>query len=234
MLYTSCLRMFRYLFLLLPALAGAQAVPPAMFQQRLGQTPNAQLLDVRTPAEFAEGHLPDARNLNWTDSTLARSVASLDKSKPVFVYCLAGGRSAKAAELLRAQGFSVYDLDGGYMKWSAKMLPVAGVARSTKAATWTPARLDSLLRSQDVVLVDVYAPWCPPCRKMAPTLDKLSAELAESGAAFIIKTNADTDKDVLKRYVVEELPTLLLFRRGQLVKRATGYHDEAALRALLQ
>lgn len=101
----------------------AQEVLPAeTFIQKWKATPQAQLLDVRTPAEFTKGHLATARNADWRNqSDFAQQVAQLDKSKPVFVYCQAGGRSKAAAEWLVGQGFrTVYDLQGGYQSWQAQ------------------------------------------------------------------------------------------------------------------
>ncbi|HEY0976595.1 MAG TPA: rhodanese-like domain-containing protein [Flavobacteriales bacterium] len=84
-----------------------------------------QLIDVRTPEEFAKGHLVDAVNIDWlSDDFLART-ERLDKAKPVLLYCAAGGRSEEAREALQAAGFrQVADLDGGILRWRAKQLPL--------------------------------------------------------------------------------------------------------------
>ena len=149
------------------------------------------------------------------------------------MYCLSGGRSQRAAETLRGLGYTdVRELKGGYLKWSSRMMPVEGVTRSTTQPQWTPARFDSLLRAQPLVLVDVYAPWCAPCKKMMPIVDKLAQELA--GQVTIIKMNADMEKAMMATYQVDELPTLLVFRRGTLADRQTGFRDEPALRAMMK
>lgn len=80
--------------------------------------PNVQLLDVRTPEEFSEGHIAGARLLDVNDSTFVeQAVAILDKERPVAVYCRSGRRSARAANQLTAQGFKVTNLDGGVLAW---------------------------------------------------------------------------------------------------------------------
>ncbi|MEZ0610808.1 thioredoxin domain-containing protein [Fibrella sp. WM1] len=211
----------------------AQTVSVDTFATQLKQNPAAQLIDVRTPAEFADGHLPNAVNINSQRDDFGRALASLDKTKPVFVYCLSGGRSSRAVAQLRELGYTdVHELKGGYLKWSSRMMPVDGVTRSTASPQWTKARFDSLTRAQPLVLVDVYAPWCAPCKKMAPIIDKLTQEL--TGQATIIKLNADTEKPLMTAYQVDELPTLLIFRNGKLADRQTGFRDEAALRAMLK
>ncbi|MEQ8625628.1 MAG: rhodanese-like domain-containing protein [Vicingaceae bacterium] len=88
------------------------------FDQRLSAEKNPQVIDVRTPEEFSEGTMLHAVNYNLLDSTLHRNLANLNKDKTVFVFCQKGGRSSKAAELLKNNEFkSVIDLKGGLDAW---------------------------------------------------------------------------------------------------------------------
>lgn len=234
---TPAMPMMKYALLLPLLLASlctkAQTVSADTFATQLKQTPKPQLIDVRTPGEFGEGHLPGAVNINSQRADFDQALTALDKTKPVFVYCMSGGRSKGAIQKLRELGYTdVHELKGGYLKWASKMMPVEGVARSTAKPQWTTTRFDSLLRSQPLVLVDVYAPWCAPCKKMMPLVDKLAQEL--TGQVTVVKVNADTEKAMLAAYEVDELPTLLVFRNGKLADRQTGFHDEPALRAMLK
>lgn len=79
-------------------------------------TKDAQLLDVRTPGEWEKGKLKKAECVDFMGQDFRQKVAVLDKSKPVFVYCASGGRSAKASGLLKTLGFTkIYNLaDAGY------------------------------------------------------------------------------------------------------------------------
>ncbi len=97
---------------------GEKPLPATVFSQRLEQCPDGVLLDVRTPEEFNEGHLPKSRNLNWEGPDFEAEAKKLDPAKPIFVYCLRGGRSEDAAAKLRQMGFkTVYELEGGIEKW---------------------------------------------------------------------------------------------------------------------
>lgn len=81
--------------------------------------PNTVLIDVRTPSEFASGHLPGATNLDLNGGAFAAQVASLDKSKTYALYCHSGNRSGQALSLMKAAGFtSVYHLNGGITAWT--------------------------------------------------------------------------------------------------------------------
>ncbi len=82
------------------------------------------------------------------------------------------------------------------------------------------------------VLVDVWAPWCGPCRMVSPALDRLAHELA--GRVKLVKVNADAAPGVARRFSVQGIPTLLLLRRGRVVARQTGALPEPALRTWLE
>ena len=91
----------------------------------LAADPSVVVLDVRTPAEFAEGHLDRAQLIDFNAGGFAEAVGSLDRSATYFVYCRSGNRSGQATEIMADLGFtSVYDLDGGIQAWEAAGGPV--------------------------------------------------------------------------------------------------------------
>ena len=76
---------------------------------------------MRTPEEYAAGHIDNALNINWYDSDFAKQLESIGKDETIYVYCKKGGRSAKAAQLLDSLGYKkVVDLEGGYDAYSNK------------------------------------------------------------------------------------------------------------------
>ena len=84
------------------------------------------VLDVRTPDEFAAGHIEGAKNIDFLDSSFAAEAGKLDKSKPYLVHCQAGGRSARALEVLKKLGFSkIYHLPAGMKGWKEAGNPTA-------------------------------------------------------------------------------------------------------------
>lgn len=87
--------------LCLPLTIFSQTLEVEPFEQKLKETPKAILLDVRTSGEFGGGHLPKAKNMDFRSADFANQIKTLPKDQPIFVYCLSGGRSAQAAELLR-------------------------------------------------------------------------------------------------------------------------------------
>jgi thioredoxin 1 len=90
----------------------------------------------------------------------------------------------------------------------------------------------TVLDSQQPVLVDFYADWCGPCRAMAPILEKLADEVADK--ARIVKVNVDEEGELAARFRVMSIPTLILFRGGQAVKTIVGLTAATELRKLIE
>ena len=79
---------------------------------------SVQLIDVRTPKEFNEGYIKNAKNINFFEDNFIEEMSKLNKEDPIYIYCRSGGRSGNASKKLKASGFTkVYDLDGGILKW---------------------------------------------------------------------------------------------------------------------
>ncbi len=82
---------------------------------------NIQLIDVRTPGEYEGGHINDAANIDYFSDDFKNQLDKLDRKKPILVYCKSGGRSGKAAQMMKSLNFDeVYDLKGGYSRWPSK------------------------------------------------------------------------------------------------------------------
>jgi rhodanese-related sulfurtransferase len=88
------------------------------FAKRIGAVGDIQLIDVRTPPEVAEGTIPGAINFDFRADGFEQKVIVLDKTKPVYVFCRSGGRSADASAIMKELGFTeIYDLAGGMIDW---------------------------------------------------------------------------------------------------------------------
>ena len=87
-------------------------------------------------------------------------------------------------------------------------------------------------RSTNAVVADFYAPWCGPCRVLAPMLDKLSGPLADK--IKFVKINVDESPGIAQNFSVQSIPTLIFFKDGKVADRLTGLLPEAELKAKLE
>ena len=202
-----------------------ESLAPEAFAKKIKETPNAQILDVRTPEEFASEHIDKAVNINWLADDFVTNTKKLDLSKPVFVYCKSGARSAKAAVKLEELGFKkIYQLEGGILKWNA-----TGLSKpDDKIIGMCSQEYAELLNTDKKVLIDFYAEWCAPCKIMTPYLLQMQKDLADK--VVIIRLNADENKTLMKEMKIDELPTLLLYENKEIKWKHSGFISEEDLK----
>lgn len=199
------------------------------FSELINTTKNPQLIDVRTPEEFEGGHIENAININWNDPDFLNQVTALDKSEPVLVYCLSGGRSAAAAKAMRKNGFeNVYEMNRGLMEWRSQNLPES---KGSNLNSMSLSQYNALLDSDKLVLIDFYAEWCKPCKKMEPYLNKISEDSKES--VVVIRIDADKNPQLCRELNVTGLPVLKLYKDKQLVWDNLGFIEENVVREQL-
>ncbi len=214
-------RIFYFLsttFFLLACNSNAQNVDAATFEQKINAG-GVQVLDVRTAGEYSGSHLKNVMLADWTDKAqFAERTKYLDKNKTLLVYCAAGGRSGQAAVWLKEQGFKdVVNLQGGITSWNAAGKPVV---REGGAVELSTAAFNATISSNNLVLVDVGATWCPPCRKMEPVLEALAKEL--QGKYTLLKVDGGNDATVMKEIGAAVLPTYMVYKNGKLSWKKEG------------
>lgn len=101
---------------------------------------------------------------------------------------------------------------------------------ATNAVELTPSTYESFIKNE-YVLVDVWAPWCGPCRQISPIVDQISLEFMEQ--LQVGKLNADENRDILVELGVRNIPTLILFKNGEIVERSTGMTTKEKLAELI-
>lgn len=198
------------------------------FESILSAKSNALVLDVRTPQEFAGGHIAGAVNLDIYDPGFKDALGKLDKTRPVLVYCKSGGRSGEAAGMMAAMGFrEVYNLNGGMLAWTNAGKPVDNGNAMPKAAGMTEADYLKKVGEQPLTLVDFNAVWCGPCKKMMPILEKIVKD--QNGKLTLLKVDADENPDLMRAKKIQGIPYFELYRNGKLVWTQMGMTDEATI-----
>jgi thioredoxin 1 len=90
---------------------------------------------------------------------------------------------------------------------------------------------NEVLKHDQPVLVDFWAPWCGPCRMLSPVVEKIAA--ANTGKAKFVKMNTDDNPNIAGQYQVSGIPCLILFKGGQAVDRIVGYVPENVISSML-
>ena len=200
------------------------------FHDKISELGNPVILDVRTPDEFNGGTIENAINADITSYDFTNVVQSLDKSQPVMVFCLSGGRSKDAAKALRNMGFnSVYELKGGILKWNAENLPVVAPGNSSTAKSDGMNYQDflKLLDGNKIVIVDFYAEWCRPCKILQPILHEVEKENADK--VSLITIDIDKNPELANYLKIEAIPLVHIYKNQKIKWNNMGLTDKATV-----
>lgn len=201
---------------------------PIPFFEKIKSTPEGIILDVRTPAEFEKGHLKGAINFDWNNETFSSKIARMDKDAPVFVYCLSGGRSSEAASHLRNDGFKwVYEMNGGIMKWKEANLPLETDVDTPVSSGMSLQEFDKIIAADKKVLVDFYAEWCAPCKRMEPYITDIANTLTHQ--VTVVRINVDHNPELIEALKIDALPVLHIYENKKLLWAHSGYIDKESV-----
>ena len=120
---------------------------------------------------------------------------------------------------------NVYEMQGGMMKWRNASLPEI---KASTSAGMSLAQYNEMLKSDTAVLVDFYAEWCAPCKKIEPYLKKMASEMYDT--VKIVRINVDENTELCKELNVSALPVLKLYKNNKLVWENLGFVTEDEVR----
>jgi thioredoxin len=189
------------------------------FAEKLGKAPHPQLLDARSPEEFARNHIQGAISVNMADNAAKQKVIeALDPAYPTFTYSINSGRGVVLAAELRKLGFrEVYALSGGLAAWVGAGYPLETFGENSGL---TSEQFEQLIRSNRRVLVDFSSSYCGGCRLLQPVLDSLEHQSPDD--LKIVRVELDESPGIIKEQKIEALPTLILFEHGKTVWKHKG------------
>lgn len=191
---------------------------PDAFEKGISKA-DIQVLDVRTSGEFRGGHIKNALLADWNDKDqFNERIKYVDKDRPVYIYCLVGGRSAAAADWMRQNGFkNVLELQGGMNAWKKGNKPVEGMSNEPQM---TMEQYLAKIPKDKTTLVDFGASWCPPCLKMNPIIDEL--ESTKDLNFLLVKVDAGIHTEIQKTLNIEPIPVFIIYKEGKEVWRKQG------------
>lgn len=202
------------------------------FKKSVGES--AIILDVRTEEETNQGQIEGASSLDYYNSNFENSLSLIQKDKEVYVYCLSGGRSKKAAKKLAEMGqFKVYNVEGGVRAWieSGYKLTPAITNKTSQNLEVSIDSLYSVINQNEIAFISFQTKWCAPCRKMDPVIEQLKKENPEIG---FLKVDMDKNKMLADKFKVKSIPTFFIYKNKKESWSATGYQEKEDVKKLLQ
>jgi len=192
-------------------------IGPDEFEKGITQK-KIQLLDVRTTDEFNKGHIENALQADWTNKEqFFHRVTFVDKDKPVYIYCLSGGRSNAAANWMRNNGFHlVIELKGGILSWEKAGKKTLG---QTKEKQITLKEFMASIPADKITLVDFGADWCPPCIKMKPVIQDI---VSRNPQIHFMQIDAGSQSALMDSMNISSIPGFIIYKNGIEVWRKEG------------
>lgn len=185
------------------------------------------LIDVRSSEEFSKGTIGSAINIPLNDPHFLDKMQQVhrDAKDSIVLFCLAGSRSAKATELLKANQINDFlEYRGGYMEWEQK-------STTELSSKMTLEDYQLVLNTHDVVLVDFYATWCLPCKKIGPSIDEIEREYV--GKITVLKLDIDQYKGLAKELGIISVPHVTLHQKGNILFTAKEVFEKSTLTDIL-
>jgi rhodanese-related sulfurtransferase len=198
-----------------------ETLPIDSFYAKIESQKNPQIIDARSPEEFAINHINGAINFNLESKEYVINVARLDKTKPVFVYSIAAGRSVALAKELIKNGFTdVNALQGGIAAWIGAGKPYYFNSKSKLSLV----EYNKIIIDNKTVLVDIGSRYCGACKKVKPVLETIRSEYGTN--LKIVEIDLEDNPQIIADLkTVKVFPTLILYKNGKIVFKKDGLGD---------
>lgn len=188
------------------------------FYSKIQAEKNPQIIDARSPEEFALNHINGAVNFNLESTDYAKQLAKLDKTKPVFTYSIGAGRSVWLADDLLKKGFKeAYSLEGGIANWIGNGKPFYVNSKSKLTLT----EYNKIIAENKDVLVDIGSVYCGACKKVKPVLETIKAQYGTNLRVVEINLE-DNPQFIADLKTIKVFPTLILYKDGKIVFKKEG------------
>ncbi|MEP7093137.1 MAG: rhodanese-like domain-containing protein [Flavobacterium sp.] len=192
-----------------------------LFYTKIKSQEKPQIIDARTPEEFALNHIEGAVNFNLQTENYTKYTAALDKSKPIFIYSIGAGRSVALEKELLKTGFKeAYSLEGGIANWIGSGKPFY----SNSKGKLSLKEYNKIITDNNTVLVDIGSTHCPGCKKVKPILETIKAQYGENLKIVEIDLE-DNPQFIADLKIVKVFPTLILYQKEKIIFKKDGLAD---------
>ncbi len=204
---------------------------PNDFEKTIRASNPLHLIDLRTKGEFEAGHIKKSIHIDFLRADFEDYIKGIySKKTSLVLYCQSGKMSEDAANYLNELGYeNIITLKGGFEKWISNSKPYTSAKKTFEPLGFiSKENYNTRVRDNKWVLVDFYADWCGPCKKMAPILYKIDEENSQLS---LLKIDADKNTSMTETLEVSEIPTMILYKNGKQVWRHTGLITEAEIKS---
>lgn len=204
---------------------------PNDFEKTIRTANPIHLIDLRTKAEYEAGHIKKSIHIDYLRADFEDYIKGIYGLKtPLILYCQSGKTSEDAANYLSEIGYeNITTLKGGFEKWISNSKPYTSSKKTFEPLGFiSKENYQTRIKDNKWVLVDFYADWCGPCKKMAPILYKIDQENTQLS---LLKIDADKNTSMTEQLEVSEIPTMILYKNGKQVWRHTGLVSETEIKS---
>lgn len=212
-----------------------QAVAVDDLEQAMRPYANLQVVDLRSPEDYLESHLPGAINIDRNSPTFEKELAGLNPGRPVYFYCANGMTSAEVIKNLPKSSYvKIYDVTGGFAAWSGAGKKLSRVDRVSRPEPVTRSEYDALVKKNDYILLQFSPSSVDP--EVLKKLDSMMESIVKkkSGEIAFRKYNYRDQVSLARDLKVNNLPTLILYRQGTEVWRYEGMPDKTEVESNLE
>ncbi|MEI9942802.1 MAG: rhodanese-like domain-containing protein [Chitinophagaceae bacterium] len=188
------------------------------FAAKISRQTKPQIIDVRTPEEYAMNHINGAVNIDLKATNYLEGLNQFDKKKPVFIYAIQNYRPGLLAVELREKGYAeVYELKSGIANWIGSGRPYYSSIKNVVSF----AEYKKTIADNKLVLVDIGTKYCGACMKVKQIIDSLKSENNNSYEIVQLELYENAELAAgLKE--IQAVPTVLLYKNGQIAWKKTG------------
>jgi rhodanese-related sulfurtransferase/glutaredoxin-related protein len=196
-------------------------IPPLSvdsFAAKISRQYSPQIIDVRTPEEFAMNHINGAISIDLRVANYLDGLKQFDKTKPVFIYAIQNYRPGLLAKELREKGYTeVYELKSGIANWIGSGRPYFSSVKNVVSL----ADYKKTIAGNKLVLVDIGTKYCGTCLKVKQIVDSLKSE--NNNSYEIVQLELYSNPELAAELKeIQAVPTVLLYKDGQIVWKKTG------------
>ncbi len=212
-----------------------QSISVDELEQAMRPYANLQVVDLRSPEDYLEAHLPGAVNIDLNSPTFEKELAGLNPELPIYLYCANGLSSAEAIKKMAKKPFpKIYDVTGGYGAWSGAGKKLSQVDRVARPEPVTRSEYDAMIKKAEFILLQFSPSSVDPMVLKRMEAMVFGVAKRKGGEMEFKKYNYSDQVSLARDLKVNNLPTLILYKQGIEVWRYEGMPEKSEIESAIE